>query len=144
MANLNKVQIIGKVTRDPEVKFTPKGTAVCEISIAVNRWVAGKDGERGKEEVTYLNSTVWGKQAEFVGEYVRKGREVYLEGRLEIQTWNDKQTDAKRQKMVIVCENIQPLGPKPESGQPSRPSRPESSAASSSASNQDNDEDIPF
>lgn len=107
MASLNKVMLIGNLTRDPEVRFTPKGTAVCDMAIAVNRrYVNEATGER-QEEVTYLDIVLWGKQAELAGQYLAKGRSVYIEGRLQMDTWEDKTTGQKRSKIKIVCENMQ-------------------------------------
>ena len=80
MANLNKVLLMGNLTRDPEVRYTPKGTAVTELGIAVNRIYTGENGEK-REEVTFVDVTVWGRTAENVGEYLRKGRPVFIEGR---------------------------------------------------------------
>jgi single-strand DNA-binding protein len=110
MANLNKVMIIGNVTRDPEVKYTPKGSAVTDLGIAVNRTY--KVGEERKEEVTYVDVTLWGRLAEIAGEYCRKGKSVYIEGRLQLDSWEDKATGQKRSKLRVVGEEMQLLGPK--------------------------------
>jgi single-strand DNA-binding protein len=110
MANLNKVMIIGNVTRDPEVKYTPKGSAVTDLGIAVNRTY--KVGEERKEEVTYIDVTLWGRLAEIAGEYCRKGKPVYIEGRLQLDSWEDKATGQKRSKLRVVGEEMQLLGPK--------------------------------
>ena len=110
MANLNKVMIIGNVTRDPEVKYTPKGSAVTDLGIAVNR--TSKVGEERKEEVTYVDVTLWGRLAEIAGEYCRKGKSVYIEGRLQLDSWEDKATGQKRSKLRVVGEEMQLLGPK--------------------------------
>ena len=113
MATLNKVQVIGNVTRDPEVKFTPKGGAVTELSVAVNRSYTTDEGEK-KEETTFVEFTFWGKQAEFAGEYAKKGRQVYVEGRLRLDSWEDKETPPKKhQRLRLTGENIQLLGAKP-------------------------------
>ena len=80
MANLNKVLLMGNLTRDPEVRYTPKGTAVAELGIAVNRIYSGENGEK-REEVTFVDVTVWGRTAENVAEYLKKGRPVFIEGR---------------------------------------------------------------
>ncbi len=110
MASVNKVILIGNLTRDPEVRFTPKGTAVCDMAIAVNRrYVNEGTGER-VEEVTFLDIVLWGKQAELAGQYLAKGRSVYVDGRLQMDTWEDKATGQKRSKIRIVCENMQFLG----------------------------------
>ena len=109
MPNLNKVLIMGNLTRDPEVKYTPKGTAVADISLAINRVYSTDQGER-REETTYVDVELWGRQAEIAGEYLRKGRPVYIEGRLKLDTWDDKQTGQKRSKMRVVGEAMQLLG----------------------------------
>ena len=109
MANLNKVLLMGNLTRDPEVRYTPKGTAVTELGIAVNRIYAGESGEK-REEVTFVDVTVWGRTAENVGEYLRKGRPVFIEGRLQLDSWEDKQSGQKRNKLRVVADNVQFLG----------------------------------
>lgn len=109
MPNLNKVMIMGNLTRDPEVKYTPKGTAVADVSLAINRVYSTDQGER-REETTYVDVELWGRQAEIAGEYLKKGRPVYIEGRLKLDTWDDKQTGQKRSKMRVVGENMQLLG----------------------------------
>ena len=124
MANLNRVLLIGNLTRDPEVKYTPKGTAVVDIGIAVNRVYSGEDGEK-KEEVTFIDVTLWARQAEVAQEYLKKGRQVFIEGRLQLDTWDDKQTGQKRSRLRVVAENMQMLG-----------SRGESEAGSTAASTQ--------
>jgi len=111
MASLNKVMLIGNLTRDPEVRFTPKGNAVCDMAIAVNRRYLSDTGER-VEEVTYLDIVLWNKQAELAGQYLAKGRSVFIEGRLQMDTWEDKATGQKRSKIRIVCENMQFLDSK--------------------------------
>src|SRR5882757_5280469 len=124
MANLNRVLLIGNLTRDPEVRYTPKGTAVADIGIAVNRVYSGEDGEK-KEEVTFVDVTLWGRQAEVAQEYLKKGRPVFIEGRLQLDSWDDKQTGQKRSRLRVVAENLQMLG-----------SRDSDSGHASSAGNQ--------
>ena len=109
MASLNKVLLIGNLTRDPEVRYTPKGTAIADIGIAVNRVYSGDDGEK-KEEVTFVDVTLWGRQAEVAQEYLRKGQPVFIEGRLQLDTWQDKQSGQKRSRLHIVAESMQMLG----------------------------------
>jgi single-strand DNA-binding protein len=115
MANLNKVLLMGNLTRDPEVRYTPKGTAVTELGIAVNRIYTGENGEK-REEVTFVDVTVWGRTAENVGEYLRKGRPVFIEGRLQLDSWEDKQSGQKRNKLKVVADNVQFLGSRGSSG----------------------------
>jgi single-strand DNA-binding protein len=119
MANLNRVLLIGNLTRDPEVRYTPKGTAVADIGLAVNRIYTTEDGEK-KEETTFVDVTLWARQAEIAGQYLKKGRPVFIEGRLQLDTWDDKQTGQKRSRLRVVGENMQLLGSRPESeGAPS-------------------------
>lgn len=106
MASLNKVLLIGNLTRDPEIRYTPKGSAVCDLGLAVNRRYTTESGER-QEEVTFLDVVLWGKQAELAGQYLHKGRSVFIEGRLQMDSWEDKATGQKRNKIKIVCENMQ-------------------------------------
>ena len=109
MASFNKVMLLGNLTRDPEVKYTPKGSAVTDLGIAVNRTYTTDGGEK-REETTFVDVTMWGRQAEIAGEYLKKGRPVFIEGRLQLDTWDDKQTGQKRSKLRVVCENFQMLG----------------------------------
>jgi single-strand DNA-binding protein len=109
MANVNKVILIGNVTRDVEVKFTPKGTAVAGITLAVNRNYKTDSGEK-REEVTFVDVELWGRVAEIAGEYVKKGNPLYVEGRLKQDSWEDKDSGQKRTKLKVVAENIQLLG----------------------------------
>jgi single-strand DNA-binding protein len=120
MANLNRVLLIGNLTRDPELRYTPKGTAVTEIGLAVNRVYTGEDGER-KEETTFVDVTLWARLAEIAGQYLKKGRPVFVEGRLQLDTWDDKQTGQKRSKLRVVAENIQLLGSRQEGELPASP-----------------------
>src|SRR3954462_11012612 len=109
MANLNKVLLLGNVTRDPEVRYTPKGSAVCDLGIALNRAYTTDDSEK-REEVTFVDVTLWGRTAEVASEYLKKGRPVFIEGRLEMDSWDDKQTGQKRTKLRVVGETMQLLG----------------------------------
>lgn len=147
MASLNKVILIGNLTRDPEIRYTPKGSAVCDLGLAVNRRYTTESGER-QEEVTFLDVVLWGKQAELAGQYLHKGRSVFIEGRLQMDTWEDKASGQKRSKIKIVSENMQFIdskggggGPRggggehdEEGGAPSRPpARPAQRPAAASA-----------
>jgi single-strand DNA-binding protein len=109
MPNLNKVMLMGNLTRDPEIKYTPKGTAIADIGLAVNRNYTTESGEK-REEVTFVDVTLWGRVAEIVGEYCKKGRPLFVEGRLQLDTWDDKATGQKRSKLKVVGDNIQLLG----------------------------------
>lgn len=106
MANLNKVMLIGNLTRDPELRHTPKGSAVADLGIAVNRKV--QDGNGGwKDETTFVDVTVWGSSAENAQKFLTKGRGVYVEGRLQMDVWDDKATGQKRSKLKVVADNLQ-------------------------------------
>src|SRR5919199_5999234 len=112
MASFNKVILLGNLTRDPEVRYTPKGTAVAEIGLAVNR-VYTTDGGEKREETTFVDVTLWARLAEIAGEYLKKGRPVLIEGRLQLDTWDDKQSGQKRSKLRVVGETMQLLGSRP-------------------------------
>ncbi len=109
MANLNKVMLIGNLTRDPELRYTPKGTAVAELGMAINRFRSNDQGQR-QEETTFIDVTLWGRQAELAQQYLTKGRPVYIEGRLQLDTWEDKNSGQKRSKLKVVGEQMQFLG----------------------------------
>jgi len=115
MPSLNKVMLIGNLTRDPEIRYTPKGTAVTDIGLACNRSYTLDSGER-REDVTFIDVTLWGKSAELVGQYMKKGRPIYIEGRLQMDSWDDKQTGQKRSKLKVVGENFQFLGGRDDQG----------------------------
>jgi single-strand DNA-binding protein len=148
MASYNKVMLLGNLTRDPEVKYTPKGSAVADIGLAVNRTYTTDGGEK-REETTFVDVTMWGRQAEIAGEYLKKGRPLFVEGRLQLDTWDDKQTGQKRSKLRVVCENFQMLGSRDGGGEGGggggRPSGGSSRPAKSApAAEESADDDIPF
>lgn len=125
MANFNKVILLGNVTRDPEVKYTPKGTAIAQVGMAINRTWTDESGQK-KEETTFVDVEFFGRVAEIAGQYVKKGNPLFIEGRLKLDTWDDKQSGQKRSKMKVVCENMQLMGGKSEGGQRQQPQRPAS------------------
>ena len=153
MASFNKVILLGNLTRDPEVRYTPKGTAVTDIGLAVNRVYMGENNEK-REEVTFVDVTLWGRTAEIAGEYLKKGRPVFIEGRLQLDSWEDKQSGQKKSKLKVVGETMQLLGSRPggsgggESEEADRPTR--SSGAKPSApppaksAPAEPDDEIPF
>jgi len=108
-ASFNKVILLGNLTRDPEIKYTPKGTAIANIGLAVNRVYSNDQGEKN-EETTFIDVELWGRTAEIAQEYLRKGRPVLIEGRLKLDQWDDKQTGQKRSKLRVVGETMQLLG----------------------------------
>lgn len=161
MANLNKVMLIGNLTRDPELRHTPKGTAVSEISLAINRNWTNDQGQK-QEETTFVEVTLWGRQAEVVQQYVTKGSPIYIEGRLQLDSWDDKETGKKRSKLRVIGENFQFLSGKPGSGgggggdysersqsssaaaAPQQRSGPPQGASAAPADDFQEDDDIPF
>ncbi|WP_171189950.1 single-stranded DNA-binding protein, partial [Alienimonas chondri] len=106
MASFNKVILMGNLTRDPEVRYIPSGSAVCDIGLAVNRVWYDKGSSQKKEEVTFVDVTLWGRTAEIAGEYLSKGRPVLIEGYLKMDTWQDKQSGANRSKLKVVADTM--------------------------------------
>ena len=106
MANLNKVLLMGNLTKDPELRYTPKGTAVGDLGLAVNRRVKDSN-DNWTDETTFVDITVWGNTAENAQKYLSKGRGVFVEGRLQLDTWEDKTSGQKRSKLKIVAETLQ-------------------------------------
>lgn len=130
MAALNKVMLIGNLTRNPELRFTPSGSAVTDFTLAVNRTYTS-NGEK-KEEVCFVDIVAWGKQAETISKYLQKGSPMYLEGRLQLDRWEDKETQQKRSKMRVVAENFQFLGgPKDGGGMPQDSYSPQNNSQAS-------------
>jgi single-strand DNA-binding protein len=109
MPALNKVLLMGNLTRDPELRVTPKGTPICQFSLAINRQFKMDSGET-REEVIYVDVEAWGKQGETIAKYCTKGRPLYVEGRLRLDQWEDKNTKEKRSRMKVVLEQFQFLG----------------------------------
>ena len=154
MASFNKVILVGNLTRDPELRYTPKGTAIAKIGLAVNRVWTNEAGEK-KEEVTFVDVDVFGRTAENVGQYMRKGRPILVEGRLRLDQWDDKQTGQKRSRLGVVAESVQFLGSPAgggEGGAPAaapRPARPAAAPAAPAAEPVEGDgppesDDVPF
>ncbi len=152
-ANFNKVILAGNLTRDPELRYTPKGTAVTEIGLAINRSWKSESGEQ-QEETTFVDVAAYGRTAEVIAQYMKKGRPLLIEGRLKLDTWDDKQTGQKRSKLRVVCEGFQFLDsgnrgeggaapsaprPRPAAAAPSAPA-----AADADAPAAEHDDDVPF
>lgn len=116
MASFNKVILVGNLTRDPEVKYLPSGTAVADIGLAVNRSWFDKQSNTRKEETTFVDITLWGRTAEIAGEYLSKGRSVLIEGRLQTDSWDDKETGKRRTKLKVVGEQMTMLGSRGDGG----------------------------
>lgn len=108
MANLNKVLLIGNLTRDPELRYTPGGSAVCNFTLAVNRTYNDKSGAK-KEDTCFLRITVWGKQGETCAQYLSKGRSAFVEGRLQSRSW-ETEDGQKRSAIDVVADRVQFLG----------------------------------
>ena len=131
MASFNKVLLMGNLTRDPELRYTSGGTAVASFGLAVNRKF--KQCEEWKDEVCFVDITVWAKQGENCAEYLNKGSQAFIEGRLNYQTWEDKQSGQQRSKLEVVANNVQFLtkqGDKKDMG--------------SGSSTVSDDDDVPF
>jgi len=109
MASLNKVFLIGNLTRDPELRVTPKGTAICQFGLAVNRQFKDDSGAT-RDETTFVDIEAWGKQGELVSKYLGKGSQCMVEGRLKLDQWEDKTSGQKRSRLKVVLDNVQFLG----------------------------------
>src|SRR6266576_3293950 len=105
MANFNKVILAGNLTRDPELRYTPKGTAIAKFGLAINRTWKNEAGET-KEEATFVDVDAFGRQAEVIAQYMKKGRPFLVEGRLKLDQWDDKQTGQKRSRLGVVLEGF--------------------------------------
>ncbi|MFT7620420.1 MAG: single-strand DNA-binding protein [Planctomycetota bacterium] len=115
MANLNKVMLMGNLTRDPEMRYLPSGRPVCEIGLAVNRrWTDRQSGEK-KEQTCFVDCSSFGPQAETIAKFMQKGKPIFIEGRLDFQSW-ETQDGQKRSKLKVVIENFQFLGGRQEGG----------------------------
>ena len=157
MASFNKVILLGNLTRDPEIRYTPKGSAVCDLGIAMNRQYTLENGER-REEVTYVDVVLWARLAEIAAEYLKKGRPVFIEGRLQLDTWDDKQSGQKRSKLRVIGETMQMLGSRTGGGggggaapgdaseedRPARATTPPPRPAAATAPAEPDDDEIPF
>ena len=148
MANFNKVILAGNLTRDPELRYTPKGTAIAKIGLAINRKWKSETGEM-KEETTFVDVDAFGKTAETIGQYLKKGRPILVEGRLRYQTWDDKQSGQKKSKLAVVMENFQFMDSGGGRGEgapaPSRPAAaPAAAAETPDAEPPHEGDDVPF
>jgi single-strand DNA-binding protein len=162
MASFNKVILLGNLTRDPELRYTPKGTAVARLGLAVNRRYTGENNQT-VEEVTFIDVDAWGKSAELIAQYLRKGNPIFIEGRLKLDQWDDKTSGQKVSKLRVVLESFQfvggkageggptgaPSAPTPRPQRPAAPTPPPPSApAAGGGSDFDgpppDDDDVPF
>lgn len=148
MANFNKVLLMGNLTRDPELRYTPNGTAVATIGVAVNRRWKDENGQQ-REETTFVDVEAFGRTAENIGQYFKKGRPIFIEGRLRYQTWEDKQSGQKRSKLSVTLENFQFVdsqrGADAGGAAPApAPQRPATAADAASDTPPPEDDDVPF
>lgn len=112
---VNKVILVGNLGRDPEVRTTPNGQPVASFSLATNRKWKDRDGNR-QEQTEWHNIVCWGRQAEVAGQYLTKGKQIYVEGRLQTRSWDDRQSGEKKYRTEVICENFQMLGARGEGG----------------------------
>jgi single-strand DNA-binding protein len=160
MANLNRVLLIGNLTRDPELRVTPKGSSICQFGLAVNRTFKDGAGQQ-REETTFIDVEAWGRQGEVISKYCTKGRPLFVEGRLRFDSWDDKTTGQKRSRLSVVLENFQFIGSRgddqagggaPASDAPAGGDSPERNSppprqpnpAPAAAAEDNLDEDVPF
>ena len=147
--NLNKVMLAGNLVRDPEIRYTPKGLAIAKFSLAVNRAIGGEDK---RNEVTYVDVDCFGKTAEFVGKSFGKGKNVFLEGRLQFQMWDDRTTGQKKTKLSVIADTVlatapasynQAPGAAPSAEAPA-PAAPAAAATPVEADGPPEGDDVPF
>ncbi len=163
MSSYNKVILLGNLTRDPELRYTPKGQAVAKLGLAVNRRYTTESGE-ARDEVTFVDVDAWGKQAEVIAQYCKKGRPLFIEGRLKLDQWDDKTTGKKMSRLGVVLENFQfvgdnrqeggggagggapsaPSGPRPAPSRPAAPKATDSPSGESPDAAPPEDDDVPF
>src|SRR5215472_12079724 len=127
MANFNKVILAGNLTRDPELRYTPKGMAIAKLGLAINRVWKNEAGET-KEEVTFVEVDAFGRQAEVIAQYMRKGRPFLVEGRLKLDQWEDKNTHQKQTKLKVVLESFSFIDSRGGGGDGGGETRPRPSA----------------
>lgn len=138
MASYNLVVLVGNLTRDVELRFTPKGSAVAKIGLAVNRTWKDESGEK-KEEVSFIDCEAWGKTAEVIAQYHKKGSSILIQGRLKMDTWEDKQSKEKRSKLKVVVETFSFIGAKVQSESSESEERPPTKTAAPQE-----DDSVPF
>lgn len=134
MSSYNKVILIGNLTRDPQLRVTPGGQNVAEFGLAINRKF--KSGNETREDVTFVDCTAWGKTAEIINQHFRKGKPIFVEGRLKLDQWEDKQGGGRRSKLSVTVEQFQFIGGKSDDA----PARQQTSDPSPAQP----DQDVPF
>lgn len=132
MASFNRVILAGNLTRDPELRYTPQGRAIAKITLAVNRTYTLDSGEK-KEEVSFIDVDAFGRSAELIGQYMKKGRPLLLEGRLKQDTWEDKNTHQKQSKLKVVLDSFTFIDSKGGEGGAARPAAASAAPASAPA-----------
>ena len=149
MASFNKVILMGNLTRDPEMRVTPNGHSICKLGLAVSRTFSTRDGER-REETAFVDIDAFGKQAEVIAKYMRKGRPIMVEGRLKLDQWESNEGQ-KRSKLGVVLENFQFLGSRDDNQEGYESSSPPERGQSNTTGtipadhNEDAlDQDVPF
>jgi single-strand DNA-binding protein len=154
MANFNKVYLMGNLTRDPEMRVTPKGTAICQFGLAISRSWKDESGQT-REETAFVDIEAWGKQGEVIAKYCSKGRPLFVEGRLKFDQWEDKTSGQKRSKLKVVLENFQFIGGRGDGAPGAGPASGESAEAGEASAGRAPakapaapkdpvDEDVPF
>jgi single-strand DNA-binding protein len=147
MPNLNKCLIMGHLTRNPEIRYTQKGVQFADFGMAVNRTWKDESGQK-QEETTFVDVTVWSRLAEIAEKFLKKGSPVFIEGRLHLDEWNDKQTNQKRPKLKVIAESIQFLGARTEPQASTPPTRgsgaPRTNTPGAATSPDEEPQDIPF
>ena len=141
MASLNKVLLIGNLTRPPELRYTPSGTAVADLRLAVNNDYTTQSGER-RQEASFLTVIVWGKQAESCSEYLDKGSEIFVEGRIQVRDWEGKDGQ-KRTATEVVAERVQFMSRTKGAGA-GAPATVPAAPAFAEDSGGGNEDDVPF
>src|SRR5215469_7892597 len=155
MASYNRVILAGNLTRDPELRYTPKGTAIARIGMAINRTWKTETGET-KEEVTFVDVDAFGRQAEVIAQYMKKGRPLLVEGRLKLDQWEDKNTHQKQSKLKVVLEAFSFIdsrgggdgagteAPRQRQPAPAAAAAPAATGASEAESPAPEEDDVPF
>ena len=145
MASFNKVILMGNLTRDPELRYTPKGTAVAKLGLAVNRSWRNAEGQQ-QDETTFVDVDAFGKQAETLGQYMQKGRPILIEGRLKLDQWEDKNTGQNRSKLGVILEKFSFVGGGQNSGNtpPSQAPAPPPTSEVPPFEDGPSDDDVPF
>ena len=141
--NYNRTLLAGNLTRDPEIKFTAKGSAIANFTIAHNRKWRTESGE-DKEEVSFIDCVVFGKTAENVAKFFKKGSAIFVEGRLKQESWDDKATGQKRSKLVVIVESFQFVGGKREEGQQAAKTQTAQTASQAGSVVEPPEDDVPF